>query len=203
LLALVFAALPGALRAQTGAPSISGDERIESTDISSIQTPETVIENWPDASRLIARAMIEKYGEPERFDESALTWDDNGAWKRSVVYRKAAPHFFTMTDKDYLEQTIGYRVPAGKIEDLKRFDKRISVDETGGELSARSDSEPMNYLALNLAEEVITDERSVDNAREFYLKTEELYKSGKVSPYLSGFVFAADLNPDYTPPEIR
>lgn len=172
-------------RAQAGATV--GPPPTEGTQAS--QTPETVIQKWPEGARATAREMISKYGEPNRFSEGALVWIDNGPWRKTVVYRNAWPHFLGRRDKDYLEQTIAYRVPAEKIEDLKRFDRRLEINESRGQLSSRSESEAMNFLALNLADEIVTDKRDVDDARDFMAKTESLAASGKTSPYTKGFLF--------------
>jgi hypothetical protein len=172
-------------RAQTEVTA--GPPPTEGTEAS--QTPETVVRKWPEGARATAREMIAKYGEPNRFSEGALVWIDNGPWQKTVVYRNAWPHFLGRRDKDYLEQTIAYRVPADKIEDLKRFDRRLEINESRGQLSSRSESEPMNFLALNLADEIVTDKRAVKDARDFMAKTESLARSGKTSPYTKGFLF--------------
>ena len=207
LLALVVVAAPIALFAEAGAQAGAGTERLETESSLSAQTPESVIRKWPGTSRTIARGMIDAYGRPQRFGADFLAWDDNGAWKRSVVYRDARPHFIAIRDKDYLEQTIGYRVPDDKVAALERFDKRIRVDKAHGELSARSESQKSNYLAINLAEEIITEKRSVEDARAFYRKTQELSKSGKSSAYLEGFTFQSDddkrIVPEYVSPEFH
>jgi hypothetical protein len=155
------------------------------------QTPESVIQKWPEGARLSAGMMIGKYGEPTRWSEGALVWIANGPWEKSVVYRIAWPHFIGKRDKDYLEQTIAYRVPNDKIEDLKRFDRRLEVNAGRGQLSSRSESESMNFLALNLADEIATNKRSVEDARDFYLRVEKLAKAGKTSAYTEGLLFPA------------
>lgn len=162
------------------------------------QTPETVILKWPEGARVTAREMISKYGEPNRFSDGALVWIDNGPWRRTVVYRNAWPHFLGRRDKDYLQQTIAYRVPAEKIPDLKRFDRRLEIDQARGQLSSRSESEAMNFLALNLADEIVSGKREVDDARDFMAKTESLSASGKRSKYTRGFLFP---NPGENPPQ--
>jgi hypothetical protein len=191
-LLILAAASPGALLAPVRAQDAPYARRPATADSSPARTPEAVVEKWPEGSRDVARVMIEKYGEPERFSDDALIWRDSGAWKRSVVYRSAWPRFFGGRDKDYLEQSIGYRVPDEAIPELGRFDKRIRVDQVSGELSARSESEPMNFLMLNLAEEIATGKRTAEDAREVYLKVVEFYEAGKSSPYLNGFVFSSD-----------
>ena len=160
------------------------------------QTPESVIQKWPEGARLTAGAMIGKYGEPTRWSEGALVWIANGPWEKSVVYRSAWPHFVGKRDKDYLEQTIAYRVPNGKIEDLKRFDRRLEVNAGRGQLSSRSESESMNFLALNLADEISTGKRSVEDARDFYLRVERLSKAGKSSAYTEGLLFPSPADSD-------
>ena len=191
VLALAAASFPAALFAQARIQDAPDIARADGAN-AAISSPESAIEKWPQGSRDVARVMIEKYGEPGEFSGDALVWKENGAWKRSVVYRTARTRLFGPKDTDYLEQTIGYRVPDVKIAELKRFDPRIQADATSGELSARSESEPMNYLALNLAEEIVSEKRTVDDAREVYRKVTEFYQSGKSSPYLNGFMFTSD-----------
>jgi hypothetical protein len=182
----------GEARAQAGATA--GPPPTEGTAAS--QTPETVVLKWPEGARATAREMISKYGEPNRFSEGALVWIDNGPWRKTVVYRSAWPHFLGRRDTDYLEQTIAYRVPAEKIEELKRFDRRLEINESRGQLSARSESEPINFLALNLADEIVNGKRGVDDAREFMARTESLARSGKTSRYTQGFLFPNPAEPE-------
>lgn len=155
------------------------------------QTPETVILKWPEGARATARMMISEYGEPTRFSEGALVWFGNGPWQKTVVYRSAWPHFLGKRDKDYLEQSVAYQVPTEKIDDLKRFDRRLEVNERHGLLSARSESEATNFLALNLADEIVAEKRNADDARDFYRKTETLAKTGKSSAYMAGLLFSS------------
>jgi len=192
LLALAAAASPGALNAQSRAQDATDPDHFESASVPAPETAEASIDQWPEGSRDVARVMIEKYGEPDQFSDDALVWKDKGSWKRTVVYRTALPRLFGPRDKDYLEQSIGYRVPDDKTAELRRFDRRIHVDHLTGEMSSRSESEPLNFLALNLAEEIISEKRSVEDAREVYRKVTEFYESGRASPYLDGFVFSND-----------
>lgn len=197
LLALAVT-LPSALHAQTGGAPAADTERIETEGTASAQTPETVIQKWPERSRTLSRAMIEKYGQPSRFTANELVWNNNGPWQKTVVYRESWMHLPGMRDKDYLEQSVGYQIPDEKVEDVKRFDKRIAFNKDKGELSSRAESESMNYLALNLAEEIATNKRTVEDARDFYRKTEGFSKSGKSSPYLNGLMFATGHDKDRT-----
>ncbi len=168
LFALLLAAVPAALLAQ----------------------PAVVIRAWPRGPAAAARVMIVKYGTPARFGKHALVWEDMGPWKRTVVYSNAWPMFVGATDKDFLEQTIARPVPPSKIPALTLFDRRLRIDEERGELSSRSESEEANFLALNLAEELISGRRTVSDAKGFYAKTLALSQAGKSSPYLEGLMYA-------------
>src|SRR5262249_36521961 len=121
--------------------------------------------------------------------EGALVWIANGPWQKTVVYKTAWLHYVGKRDTDYLEQTAADRIPSGKIADLKRFDRRIEVDPVHGLLTARSESEALNFLTLNLAEEIARGRRSVEDAREAYARIERLSKSGKSSAYAEGLLF--------------
>jgi hypothetical protein len=93
--------------------------------------------------------------------------------------------------------------------DLARFDGSVIVERTKGEMSARCDMEEMNFLALNLAHEIATGERTVDDARTFYAETATAFMMGNSSPYTNGLQFqsrtddAADLDEVTMNPMIR
>jgi hypothetical protein len=148
-----------------------------------VQTPETVIRVWPERSRSTARALIEKYGEPSAFDDNSLIWYYVGPWQETVVHRE------TPKGADIVEQSIFYEVPEKKIPDLKRFQSGLDFDTTNKRLSSRAKSENLNFLALNLANEIVAGKRNAGQARDFYRKTLTLSQSGKSSPYLDGFLF--------------
>ncbi len=190
LIALAPYALPTSARAESG-------EANWSDKISTAQSVEKTIASWPELARASARATMAKYGRPDEVGENALVWYANGPWKKTIVHRRAWPHYTYMKDKDYLENTIGYGTPDDKVEDLTRFDKKLDVDQVSAELSSRSDSEAMNYLSLNLADEIVHGKRTVEEARDFYTKTARLSAAGKSSPYLNGFIF--DVHNDVSP----
>ena len=172
-------------------------------------TPETILQNWPGRSRSAARALISRYGEPSRFDADSLAWDDNGPWRKTVVHRKAPRGAWSLHAGDVVEQSIAYAVPDDKVADLARFDRRVRFDKGSGTLSSLSESENRNYLAVNLADEIVGGKRSPAQARSFYRRTVDFAASGKSSAYLDGFVFplaagspaAQDRSPDPAPIE--
>jgi hypothetical protein len=65
---------------------------------------------------------------------------------------------------------IDYRVPPEKITPLAEFDGSVVVERTAGEVSARCHDEQANFLALNLMQDVVTDRRTVADARAYYAK---------------------------------
>jgi hypothetical protein len=84
---------------------------------------------------------------------------------------------------------INYKVPPDKYDELAEFDGSVIVERTKGEMSARCDKEQLNFLAINVAHDVITGVRSIDDARMFYGQQAILFKQGGTSDYLSGFRF--------------
>lgn len=163
---------------------------ITADGLESAQTPEISIRGWPEFARSTALMLIEEYGEPDQFNQQALVWYYNGPWQQTDVFRDAGVRHSAMRANDYVKQAVSYQVPAGKIAALKRFNKGLGIDTVRGEMSFQSESENMNFLALNLAEEIAANKRSVEDARAFYIKTRRLAGEGKSSPYLQRFLFA-------------
>ncbi|HXT00132.1 MAG TPA: hypothetical protein VN915_05620 [Elusimicrobiota bacterium] len=161
-------------------------------------SPEVVVGIWPESHRATARALIEKYGRPEQYDSHALAWFNNGIWKRTIVYR-VGPIPGPNRDKQFLQQTVGYIVPADKVAALKKFDKRLEVSQTAGEMTFTSDREATNLLALNLADEIVTGKRTVASARAFFMRTTVLAAAGKSSPYRRDLRFDVDNSRYMTP----
>jgi sporulation protein YlmC with PRC-barrel domain len=140
-----------------------------------------VISNWPQAAQQAAQQMIQKYGQPDGVTPSMLTWTNKGQWARIIAFRDEVQHNFPMPHKDVLEESVYYKVPADKIDELSQFDGSVIVYRTDGLLSARCDSEPMNILALNLANDIVTGKRSADEARSILAQTAQQYQQGQSS----------------------
>jgi len=142
-----------------------------------------VISVWPVVSQRTAELVLEKFGAPDLAISDRLVWYDNGAWKITTVYRDQREHL------DVLEQTIGYRVPQEKVPALAKLDLALRISRDNRSLSAVSESEETNILALNLADEVVRGKRSPEDARAFYLKTVVQWNAGKSSPYMKNLLF--------------
>jgi hypothetical protein len=165
----------------------------------STSTAENVIGNWPEEARSAARNMMEKYGQPDGVTESRLIWNDAEQWSEIIVYRDEIQHNFPMPHKDVLEQTIPYNVPADKFDELAEYDGSVIVDKTKGTMSARCDREAANILALNLADDIIKDRRSVEEAREYYSQAIARFASeGRMDPYMQQLRFSVAQSTDTT-----
>jgi len=145
-----------------------------------------IVADWPEASRLMAKAMIERHGRPDRRDEDALTWLGLYDGRRTVVHRGSG-------GGGSVEQVVTYKVPEKKIGDLQSFDSRIVVDRSDAELSVRSDSVRTDFLVLNLAHEIASGFRSVESARRVFEKEMRLEGTGKSSRYRDSLLFEGEL----------
>jgi len=148
------------------------------------QRVEAHIKTWFEAPRSLVRVMTERYGPPSQLSPDAVTWFERGPWKR-IVIRGDAPDSF-------LEQTVAYWVPPEAGASLREFAHGIQFDYAAEELSARSSEEAMNFLALNLADEIASGRRDVAEARRFYTRTAELSLAGKSSPFMEKLRFGPD-----------
>jgi hypothetical protein len=142
-----------------------------------------IIAQWPDFSRKAAEQTMEKYGPPSEIDWDILAWDRRGAWKRIAVRR------VPLARGGVLQLVLAYDVPPGQAAALASLDIGLAADLQERELSAASASEKTNFLALNLAHEVVTGAKTVPEAAEFYKKTVSLSSAGKSSLYMEQLLF--------------
>ncbi len=174
-----------AIVSQAGGQNPSGTMSKEGMRMSA----DGVLASWPAKSQEVARKVIAKYGQPNEVTASMMIWHNNGPWKRTVLYREEVPHNFPMPHTDLLEQFIDYRVPVAKFSDLAAYDGSVIAERTKGVMSARCDKEEMNFLALNLANDIVTGKRSVADARKFYAETAMAFMKGQMSPYTQSLQF--------------
>lgn len=159
------------------------------------KTVEERIADWPEKTpgqqhpRETARKMLDRYGPPDEATPQRLVWHDNGPWKRTEVYRDGPKHDFPVPHVDHLYQYIDYQVPPEKHDDLARYDGSVHAHRTEGELVAGCHKEEANVLALNLAHDVITDEKTTAEAREDYAKINAKMMAGRSPTYAQNFQF--------------
>jgi len=143
-----------------------------------------IIAAWPDESREAAQLVLDAHGEPQEATQEQLVWHGVGSWKRVVATKAFHQHDFPAPHIDAVESVIDYRVPPGKVSALAIFDGSVVVGRTVGELSARCHDEDANRLALNLAHDIVTGEKTAEQAREHYAKEFLDYRRGKPTPYM-------------------
>lgn len=149
-----------------------------------------ILSTWQAHPKEGAYTMIRKYGLPNEATISRLIWYNNGPWKRTIVHREVVPHHFPAPHVDFLHQFIDYRVPVELFDEIARYDGSVYLDRTRGEASAKCDKEAMNFLALNLFNDIVTGRRTVDDARRFYAETAARFNLQHISsPYTEGFLF--------------
>lgn len=150
------------------------------------------LSDWHEASQAAAKDMVEKYGQPDGVTDTMLVWNDNGPWKQTIIYKEAIQHDFPTPHPDVLEQTINYDVAVDMFDDLAEYDGSVIVEHTAATMAARCDKEAANFLALNLAHDILTGERTVDEARAFYGDTMQAVMGGgqpENPEYIQGFTF--------------
>lgn len=162
----------------------------------STATVDRIVDDWPTTSAgqlqqpgETAEKMREKYGEPDEATPSRLVWYDNGPWTRTEVYREGTEHRFPVPHLDHLYQYIDYQVPPEKHDVLARFDGSVHAHRTEGELVATCYREAANVLALNLAHDVVTEQKTVDEAREAYAEINAELMAGGEPEYVHDFRF--------------
>ncbi len=171
---------------------------------SAVQAQDTnqKVNSWPDTSHEVAHKMIKKYGEPTQQTEDMLIWKNTGPYTHTIVYKEEIQHDFPMPHKDVLEQVINYDVPVENFSDLARYDGSVIVERTKGTMAARCDKEAANFLALNLAHDIIKGKRSVEEARNMYAETIMKMMQGEEHQYLKELAFDVPKsninNPDKT-----
>ncbi|MGH2657616.1 MAG: hypothetical protein ACRDIZ_13145 [Actinomycetota bacterium] len=144
---------------------------------------------WPEESREAAQLVIDRYGEPDEETASVLIWNTPGPWKRIVSYRDFDPHEFPAPHTDSVESFLQHAVPPGKTGQLAGFDGSVVINRTRGELSARCHDEEANFLALNLAHDIIEGRKTVQEARDYYAHEFLAYRKKEPTPYMEGLRF--------------
>jgi hypothetical protein len=162
-------------------------QKVEPTQVSQVTF------DWPAGHKEAIRDLLQKYGQPDEATPSHVIWKDAGPFKKVVVFKEEAQHLFPQPHTDFVESCVMMRVPSEKIDDLARFDGSIMVNRTRGTIAAICDKEENNILALNLAHDIITDKKSVEEARQYMAKAVAQAKSGTKDPLAGDLQFRPDL----------
>lgn len=186
--ALLWAAagcVPAAKVSATGEPALDAESRRA--------LAESVSAGWAETSRLAARLMILRYGAPDLVGSSRMIWQGNGPWKRTIVRDLTRPYAGAAAeDMGVLEQTAAYKLTPEQAASLAPFSNRLSFDPARMEMTSRADREEVNFLRLNLANDVLLGAITAADARDAYARTLELDASGKTMRYMEGLAFGPE-----------
>lgn len=149
-----------------------------------------IIGSWPQDSQKAAKEIIGKYGLPQEATASMLFWENNGPWKWTKISNKPIAHNWPMPHTDMLEQAIDYKVKPEMFDELAKFDGSVIVERTKGQISARCDKEGANFLALNLAHDIVTGERDVNEARREFEKQAKAMMNNQPAPLTERLAFS-------------
>jgi hypothetical protein len=189
LAAIIAVAATLAFTAPAHSRFLKGDKD-KGAKSSQTQDVQSMIESWPESSKAAYQEIVGKYGQPTEVTDSHLVWQKKGNWQKIVLFKEPVKHNFPMQHEDVLAQTISYSVPAEKLEQLSKFDSSLVVDRTAGLLTAKCDKEAHNILALNIANDIVTGKRDVEDARKFLADTAAQSMAGKSSPYAEKLQFS-------------
>lgn len=149
---------------------------------------------WPEASRDAAEEITAKYGKPDEVTSDEQIWKNKGPWEKICVTKMESKHSFPIEHTDMMATTIKYKVPVRKMDDLGKFDGSVTFDRTQGTLTARCDKEANNFLALNLANDIVTGQKSVQRARAEYGNIIREKMNGGTPVYMEKLTFSTSSN---------
>ena len=152
------------------------------------------LSDWPEASRMAVKEISDKYGKPDGVTKDELIWMKKGVWKKICINKKESKHSFPIEHTDMMQTTISYKVPTDMMDELGKFDGSVTFDRTQGTMSARCDKEGNNFLALNLANDIITVKKSVEEARKAYGDIVKEKMNGGNPIYMQKLTFSTQEN---------
>jgi hypothetical protein len=184
----VTSAGPTIMSAQGGMATPARQGRMNMAQMTRMMTA------WPSASKEAAMFMTKKYGPPAAMTADMAVWGRTGPWKRTVVYAREYAHEFPMHHTDVMQQWIDYKAPAAMYDELAQYDGSVVLERTTGEMSARCDKEGANFLALNLAHDLVTGKQTVEGARTMYGEQITAMKAMRPAPYTERLLFGTMSN---------
>ena len=147
---------------------------------------DAIIAGWRPVAQRAAEWAIEKYGAPDEISEQTLVWNAKGPWKRIAVHCDQASRDLPLDHWNILEETIALTAPKRAADALDALRLGVHIGPQTGELTAISEAEETNFLALNVAAELLRGQRTMQEARDLYYHQISLWNAGRSSPYLQG-----------------
>ncbi|SDB28148.1 hypothetical protein SAMN03097699_0489 [Flavobacteriaceae bacterium MAR_2010_188] len=151
-----------------------------------------IIKDWPEHTKKSAEETIKAYGVPNGITDKELIWYNAGVWELIRLSKDETDHDFPVAHTDYIQMTIYHDVPEEKMSALGEFDGSVTFDRTQGHFSARCDLEANNFLALNLAHDIINDKKTVEEARKAYADIIKEKMSGASPAYMEKLQFTVE-----------
>lgn len=183
-------------RGNTNNKAVSEDQTndLQSTTANDGNKSLADVSNWSTASQMAVDEITKKYGEPNGVTADELIWIKAGVWQKICITKMESKHSFPIEHTDMMQTTIMYKVPEDKMDDLGMFDGSVTFDRTQGTMSARCDKEGNNFLALNLANDIITNKKTVAQARTAYGDIVKQKMNGGNPDYMTKLIFASQSN---------
>lgn len=176
----------------TGLGNLSAQDKKMSKDKKVMMIPD--LSGWPEASSMAVKEITDKYGKPDGITKDELIWMKKGVWKKICINKKETKHSFPIEHTDMMQTTISYKVPVDIMDELGKFDGSVTFDRTQGTMSARCDKEGNNFLALNLAHDIITGKKAVEEARKAYGDIVKEKMNGGNPVYMQKLTFSTQEN---------
>jgi hypothetical protein len=123
---------------------------------------------WPEATRRLGAQLMTEYGAPAEVTARQVTWINSGPWARTTLYKEGVAHNFAAPHRNVLEQAVLYKVPIDKLVALAQFNRSLVADLARGELVSSADSEEINFLTVNVADDVVKGQRTAEEARIYF-----------------------------------
>lgn len=166
---------------------LAADQAMQPVDKAAV---ETRLAGWKAKPKEAAMMLMQKYGPPHEVTAHRVVWHDNGPWKMTEIINEEIPHDFPMPHVDFMYQAIPYKIEAGHADEITEYDGSVYIDRTRGLLAARCDKEEPNFLAVNLAHEIMMGKRNVEDARTFYAESMMTFmKTKRPNEYQTKFMF--------------
>lgn len=148
------------------------------------------ISTWMEDPKQAAKRLVDYYGEPDEYSKNRLIWHNTyDGWKKTELVNQMVAHNFPAPHHDYLEQWIDYQVPLDMFDSLATFDGSVIAERTKGEISARCGGTSMNFVAINLAHDILTKNKTIQEARNEYTRLYKAYQNGKKPAYTQKLQF--------------
>ncbi len=170
-----------------------GDLKIKNSN-SKMKMSMDGLKSWPMSSQMAIKEQMNLYGKPDEITPTMAVWYNNGPWKKTIISKMESKHDFPKTHMDCMEQCVNYKVPLDMYDELAHFDGSVTASRTQGTIAARCDKEENNFLALNLAHDIITGKKSVEEARKAYGDMIKQAMSGNKPDYMKKLMFTSDMS---------